>query len=523
MLERIALHQTRLRTPGLGLEGKGVALGAKGLVLLPSLDRLVAWLSVYTREHSLEDLMPSLQIQIVRSKLGTREITLSFAAESSDRMDRVSETARLVGGFAFTGTSRHFVQYRDAAAPFGYDATQLISTDAALVLYHDRFTQVYELDKEVGLKSLLLRLMPHVDPSTIDEGGPRIIVAEQGLGPALIHYFVRSRVEGEVAVGEWPPTSAFDEGPVRRYVMRIPELPKRMRPLMAKTPGLTTFLPAGPGVAVEMGYRHPVALRACPVFDAAGLVLLRGRGDEPWTLEKTPQMGDIRAFARVELRGGDGPDSAIATSTSLPDPVRVPLRVVPSPSPWKNVTATWIAPAQIPLLRRIAYALPHQTILRTQIAITPRGAFLRCSAGIEAIPLGMFFVEIHPSLFIPAGYDVTPAVAPEVLYRALGASASQVLFIDTGAKPMAVDESAFSPLETALLEAQAWEPLVADAIQRALDEAPVDLKLEPLGVFALSQVDPPPALEGGAPQLGGGQQGPPGLPPGPPPPPGKVV
>jgi hypothetical protein len=516
LLERIALHQTRLRTPGLGLEGKGVALGAKGLVLLPSLDRLVAWLSVYTREHSLEDLMASLEIQIVKSKLGTREITLSFAAESADRMDRVSETARLVGGFAFTGTSRHFVQYRDAAAPFGYDATQLISTDAALVLYHDRFTQVYELDKVVGLKSLLLRLMPHVDPSTIDDGGPRIIVAEQGLGPALIHYFVRSRVEGEVAVGEWPPTSAFDEGPVRRYVMRIPELPKRMRPLMAKTPGLTTFLPAGPGVAVEMGYRHPVALRACPVFDPGGLVLLRGRGDEPWTLEKTPQMGDIRAFARVELRGGEGVDSSIATGSHLPDPVRVPLRVVPSPSPWRNVTATWIAPAQIPLLRRIAYALPHQTITRTQIAITPRGAFLRCSTGIEAIPLGMFFVEIHPSLFIPAGYDVTPAVAPEVLYRALGASSSQVLFIDTGARPMAVEESAFAPLEIALLEAQAWEPLVADAITRALEEEPVDLKLEPLGVFALSQVNPPlPDANANVPQLGPGGGGgqPPALPP----------
>jgi hypothetical protein len=175
------------------------------------------------------------------------------------------------------------------------------------------------------------------------------------------------------------------------------------------------------------------------------------------------------------------------------------------------VTATWIAPAQIPLLRRIAYALPHQTILRTQIAITPRGAFLRSSAGIEAIPLGMFFVEIHPSLFIPAGYDVTPAVAPEVLYRALGASSSQVLFIDTGAKPMAVDESAFSPLETALLEAQAWEPLVADAIQRALDEAPVDLKLEPLGVFALSQVAPPVPLDAGAPQLPPAPPGPPQL------------
>jgi hypothetical protein len=267
-------------------------------------------------------------------------------------------------------------------------------------------------------------------------------------------------------------------------------------------PGLTTFLPAGPGVAVEMGYRHPVALRACPVFDASGLVLIRGRGDEPWTLDKTPQMGDLRAFARVELRSGEGArDSADAVSASLPEPVRVPLRVVPSPAPWRNVTATWIPPAQLPLLRRIAYALPHQTILRTQLAITPKGAFLRSNAGIEAIPLGTFFVEVHPSLYIPAGYDVTPAVAPEVLYRALGASSSQVLFIDTGAHAMAVEESAFVPLETAMLEAQTWEPLVADAITRALDEKPADLKLEPLGIFALSQVQPPDAAPGGAPAL----------------------
>jgi hypothetical protein len=293
--------------------------------------------------------------------------------------------------------------------------------------------------------------------------------------------------------------------------MRIPDLPKRMRPLMAKTPGITTFLPAGPGVAVEMGYRHPVALRACPVFDANGLVLIRGRGDEPWTLEKTPQMGDLRAFARVELRTEGGADALKAIASKLPDPVRVPLRVVPSPAPWRNVTATWIQPEQIGLLRRIAYALPHQTILRTQVAITQKGAFLRSNQGIEAVPLGTFFVEIHPNLFIPAGYDVTPAVAPEVLYRALGASSAQVLFIDTGAHAIAVEESAFSPLETALLEAQPWEPLVADAIHKALEEAPVDLKIEPLGMFALSQVQPPAAT----PEMGGGAV--PQLPPGGPP------
>jgi hypothetical protein len=491
MLERIALHQTRLRTPGLGLDAKGVALGTKGLVLLPSIDRLVALFSVYTREHSLEDLMPSLGIHLVRSKLGTREITLVFAAESSDRMDRIAETARLVGGFAFTGTSRHFVQYRDASAPFGYDAAQLLATDAALALYHDRFTQTYDTDRAVDLLSLLLRLMPHVDPSTIEEPGPRYLVAEQGLGPALIHYLVRSRVDGEVTVGEWPPASAFDEGPVRRYVMRIPDLPRRMHSLMRLTPGITTFLPAGPGVAVEIGYRHPVQLRACPVFDPAGLVLLRGRGDEPWALSRLPQMGDLRAFARVELRGDSTATVATAGSTHQPELVRVPLRVMPSTAPWRNVTATWVPPDKLPLLRRLAYALPHQTIAQTTVAVTRRGAFLRSPAGIEAVPLGTFFVEIHPGLYIPAGYDVTPAVAPEVLYRALGAPSSQMLFVTTDATALAVEAGAFAPLESALLEAQPWEPVIADAIESALSEAPLELKLAPLGAFPLGAAEAP--------------------------------
>src|ERR1700690_1459344 len=158
MIERIALHQTRLHTPGLGLDARGVALGTKGLVLLPSIDRLVMLLAAYTRELSLEDFAPTLAMSVVRSKLGTREITFELAAESSDRMDRVAETARLVGGFTFTGTSRHFVQYRDVGAPFGYDAGQLLVTDSALALYHDRFTQTYEEGKSVDLRALLLRL-----------------------------------------------------------------------------------------------------------------------------------------------------------------------------------------------------------------------------------------------------------------------------------------------------------------------------------------------------------------------------
>jgi hypothetical protein len=496
VLERIALHQTRLHTPGLGLDPKGVALGAKGLVLLPSIDRLVALLAVYTRERSLEDLMPSLTMQLVKSRLGTREITVEFAAESSDRMDRLADTARLVGGFTFTGTSRHFVQYRDASAPFGYDATQLLATDAAVALYHDRFSQTYDMERRVDLRALLLRLMPHVDPSTRAEPGLRIVVAEQGLGPALVHYLVRSRVEGEVCVAEWPPESSFDDAPVRRWILRLPELPPRMQALLHTTPGIVCFVPSGPGVAVEAGYRHPVELRACPVFDPGGLVLVRGRGQEPWAVESLPPMGTLAAFARVELRSG-GADLATARTVRQADVVRVPLRVTPSTRPLRNVTATWIEPAQVPLLRRLAYALPHVTLTQARVAMTSRGAFLRVKAGIESIPLGTFFVEVHPNLYLPAGHEVVPAVAPDVLARALGAPPSKVLFVGTDARAVGIEESAFVPLETTLLEAPPWEPVMAEAIEAALEEPPIDLKVTSVGLMPLRGVDAGPTKTGG--------------------------
>jgi hypothetical protein len=491
LLDRIALHQTRLHTPGLGLDAKGVALGAKGLVLVPSIDRLVAFLAVYTRERSLEDIIPSLTMNVVRSKLGTREMTLEVAAESSDRMDRVADTARLVGGFTFTGTSRHFVQYRDAGAPFGYDAPELLASDAALLLYHDRFSQTYDVERPLELRSLLLRLIPRVDPSTRLEAGPRFLVAEQGLGPALVHYFVRSRVEGDVGVAEWPPETAFDDAPVRRWVFQIPELPDRMRPLLHATPGITCFVPAGTGVAVEAGYRHPVELKACPVFEASGLVLLRGKGLEPWVMAKLPAMGALAAFARVEIRT-TGPDALTAVRAGAAETVRVPLRVTPSSAAWRNVTATWIEPAQMPLLRRLAYALPRATVAQTTVALTSLGAFLRSPAGIEAIPLGTFFVEIHPNLYVPAGQEVVPAVAPDVLARALGAPPGQVLFLNADAGVVSVEEAAFAPLEAALLEAPPWEPAVAEELSHTLDETPLELRVGSIGMLPTRGVEPPP-------------------------------
>jgi len=462
------------------LDAKGVALGSKGLVLLPSIDRLVAFLSLFTRQSSLEEILRSLKVEVVRSKLGAREIVLSFSADGSDRMDRVAEIARLAGGFTFTGTSRHFVQYRDAGAPFGYDAGELIAQDASYALYHTAFSQAYGVERAIEIRSLLLRLSPHSDPSTQREGGPKWICAEKGLGPALIAYFIRSNVDAEVCLAEWPPSSSFDDGPVQRYLFRVEAIPARMLPLMTKTPGLTVFQPVTEGVGVQLGFRHPVNLRACPVFPREGLVLFRG-GADPLVVERLPALGPTSAFARVEMGADEGAEGLRAVASATPPQIQLALRMVPTTDPWRGVTATWVRGEELPMLRRMAYLLGAETLRRASVAFTSTGAFVRLASGIEAVPVGEFFREVHPNLYVPAGYDPLPAVSPEVLHRSIGAPPNLVLIVGRDARVVGIDGAAFIPLETALLEAQQWALLPAATIEPALATEVPELVLESPG------------------------------------------
>lgn len=496
MLDRVAVHQTRLRTPGLGLDAKGVALGAKGLVLLPSVDRLVAFLSLFTQSGSLEDILRSLSVEVVKSKLGAREVTLSFSAESSDRMDRVAEIARLAGGYTFTGTTRHFVQYRDGGAPFGYDIGEILAGEAELALYHNAFTQSYANERKIEIRPLLLRLDLHLDPTSLAEVGPKWITAEAGLGPALVAYLLRSSVNAEVGVAEWPPASGFDDGPVRRYVFRVPEVPARMLPLFTRTPGLSVYRPVAEGAGVELGFRHPVNLKACPVFSGEGLVLFRGNRQAPLEIEKLPALGPVQSFARVELRDEGGASRVTASKTSAPDAISLALRLVPTTDPWRGVTATWVKPNEMMLLRRIAYVLGTDTLRKATVAFTKVGAFVRHPGGVEAIPVGEFFRELHPGLYVPAGYDPLPSVSPDVLYKSLGTPSGQVLFILRDSQIVGVPGDAFIPLETALLEAQTWSPLAAEPLSSGLATEIPELVLDSPGFRPMREVsdaEEPPA------------------------------
>jgi hypothetical protein len=103
----------------------------------------------------------------------------------------------------------------------------------------------------------------------------------------------------------------------------------------------------------------------------------------------------------------------------------------------------------------------------------------------------MFFAEFHPNIFVAAGYDLTPAVAPEVLAAALDKAPSQVLFVRPDAGGLLIEEQAFVPLATALIQAPSWEPLDARSVEDVLSEAAIDLKVTPVGSLPSDDLDAP--------------------------------
>ncbi|MBK7580374.1 MAG: hypothetical protein IPI67_09240 [Myxococcales bacterium] len=485
MLERIAVHQTRLRVPGLGLDSRGVALGARGLVLLPSLDRLIAFLAVYTEEQSLGALGESLRVEILKSKLGTREVALSFDAGASDRMDRVAEVARLTGGFTFTGTSRHFVQYRDAAAPFGYDAQEISSTDAALALYHTTFSQTYAVERQVALADLLLKLMPHADPKAILPHQELWILAEPGLGPSLLGYFTRSNVGARAGVAEWPPESSLDAEPRLRWLFHVTDLPRRMLPLLLRTPGLSAFAPVAPGAAVELAWRHPIQLEACPVFHEQGLVLFRGQGLPALQLPTLPALAQVSSLSRTRVN-----DLVAETGRALSQApnVGVALKLATDFAPPTTVRAILVPTEELPLLRHLSYALGAEIIRTTRIAITQFGAFVMRDEGVEALPLGTFFRRIHPNIYVPSGYAVVPRVPPEVVFQSLGAPGDRAVFFWPDGSAAALLLTAFVPLETALVEGHSWAPVAVTELENVFAEEVPTVWLDALGISPLRGV-----------------------------------
>ncbi len=466
MLERVALHQTRFRTPGVTPDARGVVLGQRGIVLFPSLDRLVAFFRAYSEQGSLDELLASLEIRRVSTPLKTRELLLSVAAESSYRMDRIAGLAALAGGLTFTGTARHFVKYRDAGSPLGYDIGEVINEKADYVLYHDAFAQPYSTERTLSFRDLLFRLSPHKDPRAAKEVPGRVYVtAELGIGHALVSYLFRWEVRARAALAEWPSTSAFDDSPRRLFVFDIESAPPRILALFASLPGVTVFAPIVESAAIQLGYRHPIALESCRgIFEAKTLHLFRGDGRTE-VLAPLPPFAPVRSLVRTRIDLAEGDARVLGEQVERELSLSLPLKLAPSNEPLRRVVAAVVPARQRAWLARILYVLPPSTLASLRMAFAEDVVYLLDAGGIEGVPLGRFYSEVAPRVYVPTGFSLVPAVSPTVLRDLVSEGGDGHVFFELGQNlPRVVPEDAFAPVPERALRAVGATTVMIEAL-----------------------------------------------------------
>lgn len=492
MLEHVALGQSRFITPGVAPDPRGVLLGRFGLLVFPTLEGVVSWLRLYSAESSLDELLPGMQITRARTPLASREMLLKIPVSSSYAMDRAARCGQLVGGAAYTGTSKHFVKYRDERAPYGYDATEITALPAGadLMVHGDDFTQSYTNETALGFERLLFRLslrrVPGGDELTEEERGELVVVVQRGLADGIIRYLWRNRVEAEVGLARPRARSAFDDGdPGGGYLIgRVRQLPARILELFLATPGIDVFRPIAGNVGVHVGFRHVIDLASCAtIFDQERFYLFWGEGDRVDVVDGPLELSSIEHLTHVDIdleRRGD--DRELTAGDA--DAIGVEVRLAPSLTPPRKVVGALIPGDKAPWVKRLVYALPQSSLRGHRVAVTDHGIVVIASGDIDIIPLGQPLAELSPGLLVPLGMDLVPRVAPDVLARTLGHGAGLLTIFPHRGNPFQVAETDLAPLERrSLAKIEVDRSLAADvAIEEPGDPTVVN---DPVGRFAL--------------------------------------
>ncbi|WP_428266892.1 hypothetical protein [Haliangium sp.] len=506
MIERVALGQSRFMTPGVAPDPRGVLLGRYGVLLFATLEGVVSWFRLYSAEASLDELLAELELHQVRTPLGGREMLLRIPAASSYTLDRAARCAKLVGGSTYTGTSKHFVRYRDDRSPYGYDAVEIhaLPKGADLMVHGQGFTQTYTREGQLPFERLLFRLSLRRVPGGMelddDERDTLVLVVARGLGDGVMRYLWRNQVDAEVGLVRPRGESAFgDAATTDGYLLlRVRALPTRILDLFVATPGIDVFRWVAPQVAVQVGFEHPIDLGSCASVFADEQVFLfwgesaRGvRVDRVDVVDGPLELSGIEHFTEVRIAGQD-PKRPAALDTRELGEVGVRIRLTPSLTPPRHVIATLIPLRQRHLLKRLVYFLPHSSLREHRVVMTDRGILLVCREDVDVIPLGQLLCELAPGLLVPLGMDLVPRVAPAVLANLLGHGAGQFTVLPHHDPPFQIAESALEPLERRTLAAV--EVIPAEVVDARVDLGPEPTVVnDPVGSFALWGFSSPPS------------------------------
>ncbi|MBA3392396.1 MAG: hypothetical protein H0T89_07115 [Deltaproteobacteria bacterium] len=453
-LEHVAQGQTRFFTPGVAPDPRGILLGRYCVMTFATLEGAVSWFRLYSSEASLDELMANLTIAKCRTALGSREIVTQIPAVSSYAADRAARLCRLVGGAIYTGTSKHFVKYRDDRSPYGYDAIDIgaMPPQTDFMVHGDEFAQGYIREGDLPFQRLLFRLsirkLPGGDKLDADDRGDLFLAVARGLADGIIRYLWRNRVDAQAGLFTPGTTSAFDDQARERGYMliRVRTLPERILQLFVGTPGIDVFRPAGANAAVAVGYEHPIDLASCASVFPPETFHVFWPNDRVDVLPGPLALSDIADLTRVDLEL-DKPREPAVHGGGPAESIGVELKLAAAMGPPRRVVATLIPVEHGSRLKRILFALPPVSLRGHRVAATDRGILVIGSENLDVIPLGQLLCELTPGLLVPLGMDVVPRVSPDVLARALNHAAGLVTVFTTDGRPFQVPEGAFATLE----------------------------------------------------------------------------
>lgn len=497
MLTPVGLGQVRFTLPGLVPDARGIVTGKELAARFATLDRLIRFLRLLSTDRAPDEAWLGLRIAYARMRSGLRELVVTLPCSSSQAADLVARAARTAGGQCFTGSGKHYAQYRDPRAPLGYDATEMSHEPADLTLYGLDEVTTCRLDGELPLERLLFGLELRAQAGSLQalvpggDGAALFVTARRGLGPRLVDHFMSAGLKAEAAVCERDRDSAFGVAGAF-WIFRVEDLPTRLLGLCARTPGLQLYVPVLDNVAVAAGHAHPLHLEACRAVFKEDRFVLFGPPREGVTV-LSPPPAFVRVADLVHTRTAAVPEAAVVTGAAAsPRVLELALRLEPTPGPPRAVGA-WIPWRQAAWFRRLTYALPSAALRGYRVATLDAALLVIAADDLAGLPFGQPLARVAPGVLVPVGYGLRPALAPGLIAERFGiGEGSYLVFPSVDARPVRVSGGDLEPLDRRLL-AQLRVDFQAGVARRdrppAEDPRGPDLEHEPLGPWPLWGID----------------------------------
>lgn len=506
MLEPVAAQRAggAFRVPGLFQDARGIVVSHEAAVLVHSQDQLLSFLRIVSEETSLRELLSGLHSEELRSTIGGQAFFLRVALSDSRALDRAARAAAFCGGQLSVGSGRHFVRYRDAQAPYGYDALSIhTGSDGDYAVYTPRLTQLYQRTGELQLAHLITqqRLLPRIGGLDAalrqhDRREPLWLLVPAVLRPRLLRYLWLRRVDVGLVLPE--PTVGTD---VASSLLQVSGDLAQTPGALLGLPGVHWLLPQSDHIAVELGHTHPLNLQAFSSWfsDTQRHLFLAA----PQGLVTLPASPFVPARCVVQVDAAESPPRAPAASqpdrahspspspgrlgTQLPIDLsqltRVRLALVQEHSPMSVPAAVHVPWSQLATLTQLAYRLPPASLASLQAVALDSGLLIL--GDVSHAPLGEPYYEAAPKVLVPLGLTVVPRLPASLLRSRLSASDDAWLLLRPSARRDVTQRS---------------EPAVRDTGQRLpamLHEIPASA-LVTLIHLLVARLDALPLVEQGA-------------------------